>query len=417
MQPACLLSAWIVALATVGDRPTADWPQFRGPTGQGISTARDVPVHWSTTDNIAWKTTIPGQGWSSPVLYAGRIYLTTAVAESEAADADRSLRAMCLDAATGHILWDEEIFFQSGETAASIHNKNSHASSTPLVADGRLYVHFGHQGTACLTLDGEVLWRNAELKYDPVHGNGGSPVLVDDALVFSCDGAERPFVAAIQRRDGAVRWLVERDVEVEKSFSFSTPLVLEVNGRTQAISAGSNIVAGYDPQSGREIWRVRYDGYSVVPRPIHAHGLVYVCTGYNTPELLAIRPDGQGDVTETHVEWRTARGAPNTPSLLAVGDELYMVSDRGVASCLDARNGQVHWQERIGGNFSASPVYAEGRIYLQDEEGTTTVIEAGQRFTRLARNALEEQSLATPAVTDGAIFIRTSSRLYGIGRP
>jgi outer membrane protein assembly factor BamB len=282
--------------------------------------------------------------------------------------------------------------------------------------DGRhLYVHFGHQGTACLDLDGKVRWRNTELKYPPVHGNGGSPILAGELLVFSCDGGSDPFVAALERGTGKVRWKVPRGIDAFKSFSFSTPLLIEVNGAKQIVSPGSDAVMAYEPATGKEIWRVGYPGgYSVIPRPVHGHGLVFVCTGYESPRLLAIRPDGRGDVTATHVAWRARQGVPHTPSLLLDGDELYMVSDAGFASCLDARTGREHWRKRLPGAYSASPLLAGGRVYFQNEAGTGVVVRAGKEYKELARNALDERTLASYAAADGALFIRTDRHLYRI---
>jgi len=234
-------------------------------------------------------------------------------------------------------------------------------------------------------------------------------------LVFSCDGAEEPFIAALKLTDGKVLWRTFRaSASVEKKFSFSTPLLIDVHGRQQIISPGSGSVSGLDPSTGEEIWRVNYDGYSVIPRPVFGQGLIFLSTGYTTPRILAIQPDGAGDVTSTHVVWEAVRGAPNTPSLLLVGDELYAVSDRGVASCLDAKTGAPHWQERVGGNYSASPVYADEKIYLQSEEGVGIVLKAGQEFERLAENRLDERTLASYAVDDGVIFIRGEGSLYRI---
>ncbi|MBI4660529.1 MAG: PQQ-binding-like beta-propeller repeat protein [Verrucomicrobia bacterium] len=387
-----------------------DWPEFRGPTGQGHSTATGLPVEWSSTQNVAWKQAINGTGWSSPVVSDGRIYLTSAVRSQTGPQL--SLRALGLDAATGRVLWDSEVF--ASDAFIQIHSKNSQASPTPVVERGRLYVHFGHHGTACLNLDGQVLWRNPDLKYPPVHGNGGSPVIADNALIFNCDGGSDPFVVALNKTNGKVLWKVDRTTDAAKTFSFSTPLMITLNGQKQLISPGSNRVCAYDPKDGREIWRVRYDGYSVIPRPVFGHGLVFIGTGFDRPTVMAIRPDGQGDVTETHVSWTLSRGAPNTPSLLLVGRELYMVSDAGIASCVDALTGRMHWQERIGGNCSASPIYADGKIYLQNEPGLGVVLEAGKEFRKLASNALEERTLASYAVSDGALFIRTEKHLYRI---
>jgi outer membrane protein assembly factor BamB len=407
-----LMAAFVLAESTAHGE---DWPEFRGPTGQGISKGRDLPVEWSdgsngASKNIDWKTPIAGEGWSSPVLRDGRIYLTTAA--PQAGSAKRSLRVICLEAASGKNVWNVEAF--APDSSTPIHSKNSHASPTPLIEGDRLFVHFGHQGAACLDLTGKIVWRNNRLAYPPVHGGGGSPILAGDALVFSCDGASDPFVVALDKSNGKVLWKVNRESDAKKKFSFSTPLLITVKGQPQVISPGSNVVCAYDPQTGREIWRVRYEGYSVVPRPVFGHGLVYISTSFDRPTVMAIRPDGTGDVTATHVAWTNAKGAPNTPSLLLVGDELYMLSDAGIASCLDAKTGKAHWQERIGGNCSASPVYADGRIYFQNEEGLGVVIEAGKEFRKLAGNPLNERTLASYAVGDGALFIRSEKHLYRV---
>lgn len=391
-----------------------EWPEFRGPTGQGLLLKGKLPTTWDKDKNVVWKCAIPGKGWSSPIVAEGRVYVTTALPSE---NGDQSLRALCLDAAKGEILWDKEIFSQNGKQAPNIHSKNSHASATPLWHDGKLFVHFGHQGTACLDRDGKILWRNRTLPYAPVHGNGGSPILVDDLLVFNCDGGDKRFVAALNVADGKVRWKTERTVKAAKNFSFGTPLLIEVDGRKQIISPGSNVVSAYDPADGKEIWHVRYTGYSLVPRPVYGHGLLFVCTGFDRPSLLAIRPDGKGDVTATHIAWKTNKNVALTPSLLLQGDELYMVSDSGIASCLDARTGTVHWQERLDGNFSASPIWADGKIYVQSEQGTGLVLQASKSFQLLAKNALDERSLASPAALDGALFLRTEKHLYRIGAP
>ncbi|MSU20882.1 MAG: serine/threonine protein kinase [Pedosphaera sp.] len=400
------------ALSVASLARTEDWPEFRGPTGQGHSTALNLPTEWSNTNNVAWKQPIPGQSWSSPIVHRGHIYLTAAVPVD--GSFGYSLRALCLDAATGKLLWNEEAFGPPSAKAPQIHSKNSHASPTPIVEGDRLYVHFGHLGTACLDLNGKVLWRNTSLNYEPVHGNGGSPILVDDALIFSCEGAKDPFVVALDKNDGSVLWKVDRISDAAKKFSFSTPLLIMVNGHKQVISPGSNVVCAYDPKTGKEIWHVRYDGYSVVPRPVFGHGMIYISTAFDRPITMAIRPDGEGDVTATHVTWTTNRGAPNTPSLLLVDDELYMVSDAGMASCLDAKTGKLYWQERIGGNCSASPVYADGKIYIQNEQGVGVVLKAGKEYQKLASNALNERTLASYAIGDRALFIRTDQNLYRI---
>jgi len=407
--------AALVVISNASGGQVENWPEFRGPTGQGLSTTRNLPVEWKATadgpgTNVVWKQAIPGKGWSSPVFYDGRVYLTSAVMGG--GGSRLSLRAICLNADDGRILWNAEVF--SHESLTHIHEKNSYASPTPLIEGDRLYVHFGHYGLACLDLRGAIVWRNTSLVYQPVHGGGGSPILVDEKLIFSCDGASDPFVVALDKATGKVLWKTRRESDAKKKFSFSTPLLIDVQGQKQVISPGSQVFCAYDPATGREIWRVRHDGYSVVPRPVYGHGLVFVSTGFDHPAVMAIRPDGLGDVTETHVVWTVSRGAPNTPSPLLVGDELYLVSDPGFASCVDAQTGKVYWQERIGGNCSASPLYADGRIYIQDEQGLGVVIKPGRKFQKLASNPLGERTLASYAIGDGALFIRGEEHLYRI---
>jgi outer membrane protein assembly factor BamB len=273
-------------------------------------------------------------------------------------------------------------------------------------------------GTAALDISGKILWRQTALKYSPLHGNGGSPALMGDMLVFSCDGTKDPFIVAIDAGTGDVRWKTPRNTAAERTFSFSTPLVIEVGGARQIISTVSGFVGAYDPGNGHEIWKVRYgEGYSLVPRPVFAHGLLFITTGFDRPTVLAIKPAGaRGDVTETHIAWTIRKGAPNTPSLLVVGDELYFVADSGVATCADARTGEIHWNERLGGNFSASPVYADGRIYFQNEAGAAFVVKAGKTFALLAQNDLAERTLASCAVADNALFIRSESHLWRLGK-
>ncbi len=399
----------ITALATTG-AIAADWPQFRGPTGQGISEAKNLPTTWSTSNNIAWKQPIPGGGWSSPIVWRGRIFLTTAVAPEGGGNV--ALRALCLDERSGKVIWETEIFTV---VAVAGHKKNSQASPTPLTDGTRLYVHFGQYGTAALDLSGKVLWRQTSLKYPPVHGNGGSPALSGDALVFSCDGASDPFVAALNKATGELLWKTPRDQTVGKKFSFSTPLIITNAGRAQIISPGSGAVMAYDPANGKELWRARYgEGYSVVPRPVFGHGLLYLSSGFDRPVTHAIRPDGIGDVTDTHIAWKISKGAPNTPSMLLAGNELYFLSDAGVMTCANAKTGETHWQERLEGGVSASPVLADGKIYSVNEEGVTTVLKPGKTFRVLARNDLQERALASPAVVDGALLIRTAKHLWRI---
>jgi outer membrane protein assembly factor BamB len=257
------------------------------------------------------------------------------------------------------------------------------------------------------------VWR-ARYRYESQHGSGGTPIVHGDLLIFNCDGNyEEAFVVALDTQTGKQRWRTQRRRPADQAYT--TPLVIRVGERDQLISVGAYRAYAYDPMTGKEIWSVSYDeGFSNVPRPVYGHGLVFIATGFQQPTLIAVRADGQGDVTRTHVAWTLSRGAPFTPSPVLVGDELYVVNDTGILTTVDARTGTVHYQQRLGGNYSASPVFADGRIYFQSEEGVTTVIPPGRQFGRLAVNHLDGSTLASMAVARGAIFIRSDSHLYRI---
>ena len=399
-----LLLLWLVLSgATLA---ADDWPAFRGPTGQGHSAERGLPLEWSESKNIVWKAPITGRGWSSPVVAGGRVWVTTATRERGA-----SLRLLGFDVVSGREVVNVEVFRIGNADLLNI--KNSHASPTPIVDGDRVYVHFGAEGTAALTTSGEILWKT-RFRYQSQHGMGGSPALFGDLLIINCDGSDDAFVVALDTRTGKARWRTGRRQPADQAYT--TPLVIRIGDRDAVVSVGAFRAAAYDAQTGKEIWRVSYgDGFSNVPSPVFAHGLVVTATGFQQPSLIAVRPDGQGDVTKTHVAWTLERAAPLTPSPLVVGDELYVVNDVGIATCLDARTGTPRWVQRLGGNYSASPVAADGRIYFLSEEGVATVIEPGTVFRRLATNTLDGDTLASMAVSGGSIFIRSASHLYRIG--
>jgi outer membrane protein assembly factor BamB len=400
-----------VHVSTLSARAADDWPQFRGPDGQGHAEAAGLPTKFSETEHVAWKTAVPGQGWSSPVIQGNEIWITTAL------DEGHDLRAICVDRQTGEIVHDVNVFQVA--RPPKVHATNGWASPTPIIEKGRVYVHFGTCGTACLeTKTAKVLWRNDDLKLDHEVGPGSSPALFGNLLVLNCDGFDVRYVAALDMQAGKLAWKTDRSGVIDKEGTykkaFSTPLVINVDGGWQAISPGAERVVSYDPLTGRELWFVRYDGFSNVPRPVYAHGLVYVCTGYSPPKLLAIRPDGQGDVTANHVAWEYTRQVPAKPSPLVVGDELYMVTESGVATCLDARTGEEVWSERLDGKISASPIFADGKMYFASEEGQVTVIRPGTQFEPLAVNQLDGRFMASPAVAGKALFLRTDTHLYRV---
>jgi len=396
-----LLPLIVVALLSF----SADWPEFRGPTGQGHSIEKGLPLNWTETSNVKWKTAVPGVGWSSPSIQNDLIWLTTATEEG------RSLRLIAVDVATGHIINNVEVFRL--KSAPRLNAKNSYASPTPVLDGDRIYVHFGAFGTACLTSSGEVIWKT-RLDYDNgQHGPGGSPVIYDDLLILSCDGMEIQFVVALDKTTGKVRWKKYR----QGNQAYTTPLIVRPASGDQVVSPGAFRAISYDPRSGKELWEVRYgDGFSNVPRPVYGNGLVFICTGFQQPSLMAVRVDGRGDVTKSHVAWTLNRGVPLTPSPLLVGDELYLISDNGIASCLDSGSGKPYWQVRLGGNHSASPLFADDRIYFLSEEGESVVVSPGKEFKAIARNQIDGRTLASMAVSGSSIFIRSDTHLYRIGK-
>jgi outer membrane protein assembly factor BamB len=381
-----------------------DWPEFRGSTGQGVSGEGGLPLTWSETKNVRWKVAIPGKGWSSPAILGDRIWLTAAT------DDGKSLRAICVDRNSGAITQNVEVF--RIKNLGPMSPKNSLASPTPVLEGDHVYLHFGAHGTACITQTGEIVWKT-RLEYDNgQHGPGGSPVLYENLLIVSCDGLDVQYVVALDKLTGKVKWKKLR----QGYQAYTTPLAVKLAAGDQVISPGALRAIAYEPRTGREIWNVRYgDGFSNVPRPVYGNGLVYICTGFQEPSMIAVRVDGRGDVTKSHVAWTLKRGVPLTPSPLLVGDELYMVNDGGIASCVDAKTGAELWRARMNGNFSASPIYADGRIYFLSEEGLTVVIAPGKKFQALATNQLEGETLASMAVSGGSIFIRSRTHLYRLG--
>lgn len=381
--------------------PAADWTEFRGPTQQGHSTETGLPVTWSETENVAWKVDLPGLGWSSPAIVGTQLWVTTAI------DDGQSLRALRLNVQTGAVEKEIEVF--ALDNPGSVHKKNSHASPTPVIRDGRVYLHFGAHGTACLTTDGDIVWKT-KLAYNHRHGPGGSPVLFENLAIINCDGTDVQYVVALDCKTGKEVWKQSRG---EASMAYSTPLLIEYDGEPQVISSGGEWTIAYAPATGRELWRFRYPaGYSNVPRPIAAFGMTYVSSGYNTPTLYALKLGGSGDLAESHVAWSITKGAPRNSSPLIVGDEFYMVSDNGIITCLDAVSGEKRWEKRLGGDCSASPLFADGRIYITNETGLTKVIAAGPEYVELAVNELPGRTLASLSTADRAIFLRTDAALY-----
>jgi len=393
---------------------SANWPQFRGPAGDGHAEASDPPTTWSETEHIAWKTPVHGRGWSSPVVWGNMIWLTTADTDG------KRLYVVGIELDTGRVRFDRKLF--DVEHPQDIHLTNSHASPTPVVEDRRLYVHFGSYGTACLdTDDGSVVWQRRDLPCNHWRGPGSSPIVFEDLLIVHYDGYDYQYVVAFDKRTGRTRWRVDRDIDYQTDDgdlkkAFCTPTVITVDGQPQLISPAAKAAIAYDPRSGKEIWRIDYPNHSATARPIFGRGLVFINSGFSKARLYAVRPNGTGNVTDTQVAWVAHQGIGSKPSHLLIDDLLYAIHDQGTASCLEADTGEVIWKKRIGGNFSASPVYAGGKIYLLNEEGTTTVIAAGRQWQVMAKNDLDDGCMASPAVVDDSLIIRTKTHLYRVAK-
>jgi outer membrane protein assembly factor BamB len=418
-----------------------EWRQFRGTDGQGVvPDAKNLPTTWSETENVLWKAEIPGRGWSSPVFAGPTIWLTTAVEhplseeEQEKARTEKlaknpiakqmklydevTLRTIALDAATGRIKQNIELF--KVKDLDAIHSLNSFASPTPVLDGAMLYCHFGEMGTACINTEtNEIVWKK-HLPSKHSVGPGSSPIVHNDLFIVPCDGTDQQYVIALNKLTGEQVWKTNRpplsgeNGDLHKSFS--TPLAVNDGSRDQVIIPGAQWVVAYDPRDGYEIWRVRHGtGFSNVPRPVAGHGMAYICTGFMNPQIWAIGLDGRGDITESHVKFKVSKQVPATPSPVLVGDQLYFITDQGVATSVSAATGETIWTKRISGNFSASPLYADGKIYFSNHEGKTTVLRPGREYDELAVNALDGQLMASPAVIDHSLLLRSQSHLYRIG--
>lgn len=389
-----------------------NWPQFRGPSGDGHSESASLPTHWSETENVQWKTPIHGRGWSSPVVWGRQIWLATATEDGQ------QMYGICVDADSGKIIYDILLF--ENDSPAEIHALNSYASCTPVIEAGRVYLHFGSYGTACLdTATGQTRWTRRDLPCDHYRGPGSSPILFENLLIIHYDGFDYQYVVALDKGTGRTVWKADRNVDYgtdngDLMKAYCTPIVIQAAGRLQLISPTSKAAIAYDPHSGKELWKVRYNGYSATARPLFGHGLLFLNTGFSKADLMAVRPDGQGDVTDSHVVWTVKKSIGSKPSQLLVDDLIYNVHDGGVATCVEAETGDEVWSHRLGGNYSASPIYGAGRIYFCSHEGNMTVIKPGREFETLAVNQLDQGMLASPAVTGDSLILRTTSHLYRI---
>jgi outer membrane protein assembly factor BamB len=430
-----------MALACGGSLVAGDWPQFRGPRGDGTSDVQGLPTTWGSLGGIAWQVELPGRGWSSPIVVGKRVWLTSAeqialtaaerekklsqglyrdFAEQFQAHASATLYAIEVALETGEICRTLELF--SYDDPPPIHATNTYASPTPIADGERLYCHFGSLGTVAIDLQsGQVLWKQ-RFVVDDITGPGSSPLLWRDMLILPCDGVDQQFVIALNKRTGEVIWRTPRPrikaTEGKFRRAFSTPLFIEHAGRAQVIIPGAQWVVSYDPSTGKELWRASFgDGHATIPRPVYRDGVVYICTGFMKPQLWAIRVDGSDDVTATHVNWRFEKQVPEISSPVVAGGEIYFVSSLGVATCLDAKTGDPVWQHRLGGNYAASPAAADGKVYFTSQEGVTTVLQQGSNYRELARNQLFGQTMASLAIADQSLLIRADRMLYCIRQP
>jgi outer membrane protein assembly factor BamB len=428
----CLL--FLVPLLLVLSRPAVggDWPEFRGPWGTGHAQGSDdptplgVPLHWSETNNVRWKVAIPFKGWSTPVVLGGQVWLTTATEDGH------DFFAICVDAETGEVRFNEKLFHSDNpEPLGNGASMNCYATPSPVIEPGRVYVHFGSFGTACLdAATGKTLWKREDLRCRHYRGPSSSLISFQNLLILTMDGVDLQYHVALDKKTGQTVWKTNRSVkwndenvpgqmakDGDLRKAHSTPLVVNAAGKTQMLSAGAKAAYAYDPSNGRELWRVEYADWSVAPRPLFDQGLAFFITGMSKTELLAVKTDGEGDVTGTKVAWRLKTHVGKYASPILVDGLLYTAAEESFVTCLDAASGQTIWTERIGGKYAASPVYADNRLYFFSQDCTTTVLKPGRTFEVLATNKLANGFMASPAVAGRAFFLRTKTHLYRVEGP
>jgi outer membrane protein assembly factor BamB len=398
-----------------------NWPEFRGPTADGHSDATGLPLEFGEGSHVKWKTAIHGKGWSCPVIWGSQVWLTTATEDGT------ELSALCLDKDTGKILRDE-LLFKVG-TPQFCHKFNSYASPTPVIEEGRIYVNFGSPGTACLdTKTGAKIWERTDFVCNHYRGAGSSPIVWKDLLIMNFDGSDFQFMVALDKKTGKTVWKADRSVnyndldesgkpkaEGDMRKAFSTPRVIEVNGQPVLLSSGAKAHYGYDPRTGKELWRLEDPTHhSAASRPIVGFGMAFISAGFSRGAVYAVKLGGSGTLDPSQVTWQLTKGAPSKPSLLLIDDLLYMINDGGVATAVEAQTGNVVWSERVGGNFSAAPLYADGKIYLCNEEGKITVLAPGRQYQVLAENHFDSGIMASPAASGKALYIRTKTDMYRV---
>jgi outer membrane protein assembly factor BamB len=423
MMPRRLLFGLLLTMGLIAGPAFAgdNWPEFRG-DGDGKASNADLPVNFSDSENVTWKTEIHGKGWSSPVVWGDQIWLTSAN------EGGSRRYAICVDKNTGEIIHNIALF--NVAAPQYVHPFNSYASPTPAIEEGRVYITFGAAGTACLdTETGEVLWERRDLKCNHFRGAGSSPILFEDLLIMHFDGSDYQYVVALDKKTGETVWRTDRSIEFDDlnedgeptrdgdlRKAFATPTIMDVDGKPVLISLGAKAGYAYNPYTGNELWRYEErDNHSSSVRPVIGEGMVFCSTGLPRGELWAVRPGGEGVINGTdHIAWTVDRNVPKKPSILYHDGRLFMCDDNGVGTCLDAETGEAIWRDRIGGKYTASPLYADGRIYFFDETGKAKVIKADDEFEMLAENEFPSGFMASPAVSGDAMFLRTKTHLYRI---
>lgn len=386
-----------------------NWSQFRGPRADGVGTADNLPVEFGEEKNVTWKTAIHGKGWASPVVWGNQVWTATATEDG------KELFAVCVDLKTGEIIHDVKVFDVAEPEFC--HPTNSYASCTPTVEEGRVYVHFGSYGTACLdTATGKTLWERRDLPCDHFRGPASSPTLFGDLLFLNFDGFDVQYVVALNKKTGKTVWKKDRDIDYgtdngDYKKAYGTSMVFELGGRQQLVSPAAFETIAYDVQTGDQLWKVRHEGTNAAAPPILADGLLYLCVG-SGGGMLAVRPDENAE--QVQIEWKYAKSVPKRGSPLLFDGLLYLFNDSGVATCLDARTGDEVWQTRIDGSYWSSPVAADGKIFACSQEGHVNVLAPGREFKLLAANQFESGFNASPAIADNALFVRSFTHLYRI---
>ena len=383
------------------------WPRWRGPSGQGLAGDHGYPDAWSATENVLWKRPVPGQGNSSPIVWGDRIFLTAAY------DGGRRLSLLAYRRSDGTLLWEK--FAPEGRRDSWVHEKNGHASATPATDGGRIYVSFGSRGLFAFDFDGKLVWQRDLSPMDAYHGTAGSLLLYRNRIILYQDQPGGSFIAAFDTGSGRQLWRTSRDASV----GWGTPVAIRVGDHDEIIVSGQDRVQAYEPERGGELWACRGNLDEVIPIPVVGYGMLFCSSGRAGP-TLAIRPGGRGDVTSSHLVWKSPKGSPFVPSPIVYGEYLYIVNDMAsIATCIQAATGKVMWQGRLGTaqreGFSASPVAVDGKIFFTNDDGETFVLRAGPTFELLHVNRIGEATLASPALVDGRWYIRTNRSLMAIG--